>query len=91
MIRNEENREENFFLPFLVNPLAEARGQVQLCQNLIANLFEKGDIPCTKKFPDVKIKRQLFDHYLKGICNLTQQYRIYTIEISSKIHNMADI
>ena len=34
-------------------------------------------------FPDVKIKRQLLDHYLKGICSLTSQYGIYTIEIRS--------
>ena len=35
-----------------------------------------------------KIKRQIVDHYIKGICNLTQQYEIYTIELStaSKYH-----
>ena len=44
MIRNEENR-ENSILPFFINPLAEDRGQVQFCRNLIANLFEKGDSP----------------------------------------------
>ena len=36
-----------------------------------------------KRIPDVKIKRQLSDHYLKGICSLTSQYRIYIIEIKS--------
>ena len=36
-----------------------------------------------KKFPDVKIKRQLLDHYLKGKCSLKLQYGIYTIEIKS--------
>ena len=77
MIRNEENLEDST-LAFLMH-----RGQVQFCQNLIANLFEKGDSPCKKKFPDVKIKRQLSDHYLKGICILTSQYAVYTIEISS--------
>ena len=82
MIRNEENLQDST-LPFLTHPQAEARGQVQFCQNLIVNLFEKGDSPCTKEFPDVKIKRQLLDHYLKGICSLTSQYGIYTIEISS--------
>ena len=56
---------------------------MEFCQNLIANLFEKGESPRTKKFPDVKIKRQLLDPYLKGICSLTSQYGIYTIEISS--------
>ena len=36
-----------------------------------------------KKFPDVKIKRQLLDHYLKSIRSLTSQSGIYTIEIRS--------
>ena len=82
MIRNEDNP-ENSVLPFLISPLTEARGQVQFCQNLIAILFEKWQSPCTKKFPDVKIKRQLLDHYRKGICSLKSQYEIYTIEIKS--------
>ena len=83
MFRNEEKRKENSNLPFLIGPLAEARGQKQFCQKLVANLIEKRDSPCTKEFPEVKIKRQLLDYYLKPICNLTQQYGIYTIEISS--------
>ena len=70
MIRSEDNLEKSV-LSFLINPLTEPRGQVQFCQNLIANLFEKGESPCTREFPDVKIKRQLFDHYLKSICSLT--------------------
>ena len=32
---------------------------------------------------NVKIKRQIIEHYLKDICNLTQQYGIYTIEFST--------
>ena len=54
-----------------------------MCQSLIENLFERGVSPCTAEFPEVKIKRQIVDHYLKRICNLTQQYRIYTIELQS--------
>ena len=50
------------------------------CQNLIANLFEKGISSCAAEFPEIKIKRQTFDHYLKRIYTLTQQYGIYTIE-----------
>ena len=68
---------------FLINPLADTRGQVQLCQSLIVNLFGKGDSPCTKDFPDVKIKRQILDHYLKDICKITSFYGIFTIEITS--------
>ena len=76
MIRNQDYL-ENSVLPILLLPLTEPRGQVQFCQNLIANLFEKGESPCTREFPDVKTKRPFLDHYLKGICSLISQYGIY--------------
>ena len=82
MIRNEDNLEDSI-LPFLISPLTEPRGQMQFCQSLIANLFGKGESPCTKEFTDVKMKRQLLDRYLKGICSLTSQYGIFTMEIKS--------
>ena len=82
MIRNEENLEDST-LPILIPPSAESRGQIQFCQNLIVNLFEKGDSPCNKDLREVKIKRQLNDQYLKVISSLTSQYGIYTIEMSS--------
>ena len=56
---------------------------VEFYQNLIANLIKKGESPCAKEFPDAKIKRQLLDHYLKGIFSPTAQYGNYTIEIIS--------
>ena len=59
------------------------RGQHDFCKNFLVNLFEPGISPCKAEFPDVKIKRQIIEHYLKGICNLTQQYVIYTIEFST--------
>ena len=84
MSQNEDNGEDqSSILPFLINSLTNSRGQTQFCQNLIANLFEKGVSPCTAEVPEVKIKRQIIDHYLKGICNLTQQYGIYSIETHS--------
>ena len=46
-------------------------------------LFEPGISPCKSEFPDIKIKRQIIEHYLKDICSLTQQYGTYTIEIST--------
>ena len=66
---------------------------MQFCTNLIANVFERGISPSKAEFPEVKIKRQIIDHYLKGICNLTQPYGIYTIDISteSKFHRKHDI
>ena len=82
MTQNEDNL-ENSVLPILISPLTEPRGQTEFFQNLTANLFEKGESPCTKKFPDVKIKRQLLDHYLKSMCSLTSQYGIHTLEIRS--------
>ena len=48
-------------------------------------MFEREVSPCTADFPEVKIKRQSNDHYLKGICNLTQQYGINTIEMQSPV------
>ena len=72
MSQNEKSEDENSIFPFLINSLTDDRGQTQFCQNLFANLFERGVSPCTAEFPEVKIKRQTIDHYLKGICNLTQ-------------------
>ena len=46
-------------------------------------MFEPGISPCKAEFPDVKIKRQIIEQYLKDCCNLTQQYGIYTIEFST--------
>ena len=46
-------------------------------------MFEPGISPCKLEFPDIKIKRQIIEHCLKDICSLTQQYGIYTIEIST--------
>ena len=40
-------------------------------------------MPVHKRISDVKINRQFLDHYLKGICSLTSQYGIYTLEIIS--------
>ena len=88
MSQNEKSEDENSNFSFLINSLTNDRGQTQFCQNLIANLFEKGTCPCKTKFLEVKIKRRFIDNYLKGICNITQRSEIYTIEInsSSKFH-----
>ena len=83
MSTNEENEDENSILPIIITSLTDDRGQTKFYQNLIAILFEKGISPCAAKFPEAKIKRQIFDHYLKGICTLSQQYGIYSIELRS--------
>ena len=54
MSQNEKREDENSILPFLINSLTDDRGQRQFFQILIANLFEKGIIPCTAEFLEVK-------------------------------------
>ena len=79
---SDDSPDDDDIYPFLVDA-PDNRGQHDLCKNFLLNLFEPGISPCKAEFPDVKIKRQIIDHYLKDICNLTQQYGIYTIEFSS--------
>ena len=88
MSQSDESPDKDSVFPFIINSLTEDRGQIQFCHNLIANIFEQGISPCKAEFPKFKIKRQIVDHYIKRICNLTQQNRIYTIELStaSKFH-----
>ena len=68
--QSDESPDENSVFQFLINSLTDDRGQVQFCKNLNANLFEHQ--PIKAEFPDIQIKRQIVDHYLKGISNLTQ-------------------
>ena len=84
MIEYNENFDNNSILPFFIKRQNDpSRGHVQFCYNLIANLFEKRNSPCKQEFPEVKIERQILDHFLKGICNITSFYGIFTIEIES--------
>ena len=80
--KSDERPDEEAVFPFLIDSL-DGRGQTQFCRNLLVKLFEPGIGPCKAEFPDIKIKRQIIEHYLKDICNLTQQYGIYTIEFST--------
>ena len=82
----EESPDDDDIFPFIVDATTD-RGQHIFCKNLLLNVFEPGISPCKTEFPDVKIKRQIIDHYLKDICNLTQQYGIYSIEFSSPNQN----
>ena len=79
--QSDENLDEEYVFSFIIN-LQNDRGQTKLCKNLLLNLFEPGISPCKTEFPDVKIKRQLIEHFIKGISKIKQQYGIYTIEIS---------
>ena len=80
--QSDDSPDDEAVFPFLIDSLDD-RGQHNFCKNLLVNLFEPGISPCKQEFPDVKIKRQIIEHYLKDICNLTQQYGIYTIEFST--------
>ena len=80
--QSDDSPDDEAVYPFLIGSLDD-RGQHNFCKNLLVNLFEPGISPCKAEFPDVKIKRQFIEHYLKDIWNLTQQYRFYTIEFST--------
>ena len=80
--QSDESPDEEAVFPFVINSLCD-RGQTRFCKNLLVNLFEPGISPCKSKFPDIKVKKQNIENYLKDICSLTHQYGIYTIEIST--------
>ena len=80
--QSDDSPDDEAVSPFLIDS-PDDRGQHDFCKNLLVILFEPGISPCKAEFPDVKIKRQIIEHYLKDICNLTQQYGIYTIEFST--------
>ena len=80
--QSDESPDEEAVFPFLIDSVND-RGQTRFCKNLLVNLFQPGISPSKAEFPDVKIKKQIIEHYLKDICNLTQQYGIYTIEFST--------
>ena len=78
--QSEESIDYEQAFPFIIDSETDRR-QIKVWKNLLINLFEPGISPCKVEFPDIKIKRQLIDHYIKDIAKITQQYGIYTIEI----------
>ena len=74
--QSDDSPDDEAVFPFLIDSLDD-RGQHDFCKNLRVNLFEPGISPCKQEFPDVKIKRQIIEHYLKLL------YVIYTIEFST--------
>ena len=77
-----KNFDDDSILSFVIHPQNDpARGQVQFSHNLIAILFKKGNSTWTQDFPQISIERQIFEHYIKNICNITSHYEIFTIEI----------
>ena len=80
--QSDESPDEEAVFPFIIYSITD-RGQTRFCKNLLANLFKRGISPSKAEFPEIKIRRQIKERYLKEICKLTQQYGIYTIEIST--------
>ena len=80
--QSDESQDEETVFPFIINSLSDRR-QTRFYKILLVNLFEPGISPCKPEFPDIKIKREIIEPCLKDICNLTQQYGIYTIELST--------
>ena len=88
---SDESPDKDSVFPFIIISLTEDRGQIQFCHNLIANIFEQRISPCKAEFPELKINRQIFDHYIKRICNLTQQYGLSTAsKFQGKYVNQTD-
>ena len=54
MNQSEESQDENSVFSCLFNSLTDERGKIQFCQNLIANLIERGNSPSTTELPYVK-------------------------------------
>ena len=81
--QSDESPDEYSVFPFIITLLTDDRGQTQFCNNLIANLLKHGISQCKAELHEIKIKRQTVDHYSKRICNLTQQYGVYAIELST--------
>ena len=84
--QSEESLGYEQAFPFIIDSETD-RGQIKFCKNLLINLFEPGISPCKTEFPDIKIKRQLIDNYIKDIAKITQQYGIYTIEVHTPGNN----
>ena len=80
--QSDDSPDDEEVYPFLIDA-TDNRGKHDFCKNLLVNLFEPGINPCKAELPDVKIKRQIIENYLKDICNLRQQNGIYTIEFST--------
>ena len=68
-IQYDKNFEDDSLFTFAIHPQNDpARGQVQFSHNLITNLFEKVNNLCTQEFPEIRIRRQILDHYTKQTC-----------------------
>ena len=81
MIQFDKNYADDSILLFIINPKNDwSRGPVLFCFNLLVICFQKRNTPCKKEFPEVKIRRQVLDHYLARKSNIASHYDILIIE-----------
>ena len=73
--QSEESIDHEQAFPFVIDSDTD-RGQIKFSKNLLINLFEPGISPCKTEFPDVRIRRQLINRYIKDIAKIIQQYGI---------------
>ena len=64
--QSDDSPDDEEVYPFLIDA-PDNGGQHDFCKNLLVNLFEPGISPCKAEFLDVKIKRQIIEHYLKDL------------------------
>ena len=64
--QGDDSPDDEAVYSFLIDSLDD-RGQHDFCKNSLVNLFEPGISRCKEEFPDVKIKRQIFEHFLKDM------------------------
>ena len=69
--QSDDSPDDKEVYPFLIDA-PDNIGQHNFCKNLLVNLFEPGISPCKAEFPDVKIKRQIIEHYLHIIDLISQ-------------------
>ena len=66
--QSDDSPDDQEVYAFLIDS-PDDRGQHDFCKKLLVNLFEPGISPCKADFLDVKVIRQISEHYLKDICN----------------------
>ena len=81
MIQFDKNYADDSILLFIINPKSDwSRGPDLFCFNLLVICFQKRNSPCKQEFPEVKIRRQVLDHYLASKSNKASHYDILIIE-----------
>ena len=74
-------KDKKFLILLVVHPQSDPpRGKVQFSHNLIVNFFEKAKCKCKQEYLEIRIRKQILDHYLRDIFNINSYYGIFTFE-----------